>query len=1278
LNVEESRLAVLFDAITEATRSRRYSEALRLADSARRFVPDNPTAILLHARLALEAGDPRTAAVSLRGRDDRESLILHAEAALHAGLIEEAMSSTQTLLARFAVDSLPELPKIAARLCRVEGGSPGWVGIDTELHLVGEIPGDCVARIYRGTDVVGDIVAEGGDEGGEDSPGSDSLGSFAAEISAGRAGVLRVRVGERELLGSGLSWPPYFDPSGWVVLEGNELRGQVCLNWTPHSAVTLLIDCGSAPRRVRVEPPVRREDKGGAASGWPFSIELDLDTVQTDIEVAALLPDGRRAPLIGSPLKLPQPAPRPIGRMTTAMVTAPAARTKPREVNIVVPVHSGLEETLACLRSVLRTMPRDAVLTVVHDAGPDAALRQALEEFDREGRVSVLWNAVNLGFPGAANRGMRQHPQRDVILLNADTEVFDGWVERLRAVAYAKEHTGAVTPFGEAASIMSYPGNGAAPSTSAEAERIDRIAREVNTNRVIEIPVGVGFCMYLRRTCLDDVGEFDEQSFDKGYGEENDFCLRAREKGWRHVAAAGVFVRHVGARSYGRAKELLSARNQRVIDYRYPGYDALIRSFLDADPLKVAKRALDRGRLLEAAYQPVLLLSMHLAGGVKRHVDDRQAALLALGHSVLIMRGSTDAKTPGRVVISVVGADFEHLIYDLPRELEELRTLLTALRLVHIELHHFLGLPAAALDMVVGMGVPYHAYIHDYAWICPRVSLLNGEGRYCGEPVLEVCETCVQTHGSAFAEPISVTDLRARSARILAAAERIVAPTEDVRRRLARYVASAKIDVIPWQKPSEAIRDTVPAASPQRAVARGGVARSDSRRVRVVLLGAIGTPKGYEVLLQCARDAATRNLPLEFIVIGYTRDDAALRATSRVAITGLYQEQEVAALIGREGGDIAWFPSVTPETWSYTLTHAIENNLPIVAFDIGAIAERLRAAGTGMLLPLSSSPESINQALLSYDESALHLPVPATQNEEKPKDEPTRMTAPEPDAVPPSPDIAATVQVLTLPVGIYAFTVQSGTAAADDKLVLPALQVAPAPLRSAGVIEFLSGPRTMDRWLTATGDVLTVKVSVAAATVVLTSLRAPDNSAALSIDIRRLDAPAAIAEAPAPSPPPPQQDAAPPQEAAVPPALNGVKGPRIATKVHLPYVGDLEFTGGWAGRPAENLWIEGFAATPLAPIEPDLIEYCGLNEAGEFTDWVSGGKLCGSRGAGVPLVAFAARVKSAAASTYVCHYSGQFLSGNVVGPFSDGRFCRSDAPEDPLVALELRIEATAD
>ena len=87
----------------------------------------------------------------------------------------------------------------------------------------------------------------------------------------------------------------------------------------------------------------------------------------------------------------------------------------------------------------------------------------------------------------------------------------------------------------------------------AETARLAGAARRVNGGEAIDIPVGVGFCMYIRRACLDAVGLFRADLFAQGYGEENDFCLRARHLGWRHVAATGVFVAHIGGQSFGAA-----------------------------------------------------------------------------------------------------------------------------------------------------------------------------------------------------------------------------------------------------------------------------------------------------------------------------------------------------------------------------------------------------------------------------------------------------------------------------------------------------------------------------------------------------------------------------------------------------------------------------------------------------------------------------------------------------------------------------------------------------
>ncbi len=218
-------------------------------------------------------------------------------------------------------------------------------------------------------------------------------------------------------------------------------------------------------------------------------------------------------------------------------------------------------------------------MVVVNDASPDAELCEALAGLARDDRITLLTNPINW-VSRAASRGINLHAGRDVILLYSDTEVFGDWLKRLKCAAYFADDIGTVTPLGEDASIVSYPGGAERERTKVETAEIDRIAREVNAGKRTELPVGVGFCLYIRRDCLTDTGGLDEDSFGRGYGEENDFCLRASGLGWRHVAATDVFVGHRGGRSYGRAKEMLTERNRRVLNALHPGYDGMIAGFI--------------------------------------------------------------------------------------------------------------------------------------------------------------------------------------------------------------------------------------------------------------------------------------------------------------------------------------------------------------------------------------------------------------------------------------------------------------------------------------------------------------------------------------------------------------------------------------------------------------------------------------------------------------------------------------------------------------------------
>ena len=224
-----------------------------------------------------------------------------------------------------------------------------------------------------------------------------------------------------------------------------------------------------------------------------------------------------------------------------------------------------------------------------------------------------------------------------------------------------------------------------------------------------------------------------------------------------------------------------------------------------------------------------------------------------------------------------------NLRFEIPGELPALKTLLGDLRLAAVEIQHFLHLDARVIEMVRALKTPYDVYVHDYAWICPRVTLIDGSGRYCGEPAVSVCASCVKRNGSNLREKISVPALRERSEIWLRQARRVIAPSNDTAQRLQHHFPALDIDVRAHATP--VVPDT-----PE-------VEASPGPTLRVALIGGIGTHKGYRILLDCARDARARRLPLEFVVIGHTENDARLLKTGKVFVTGPYSEGEALHLL---------------------------------------------------------------------------------------------------------------------------------------------------------------------------------------------------------------------------------------------------------------------------------------------------------------------------------------------------------------------------------------------
>jgi GT2 family glycosyltransferase len=268
-------------------------------------------------------------------------------------------------------------------------------------------------------------------------------------------------------------------------------------------------------------------------------------------------------------------------------------------IDVIVPVYRGVEETRVCLESVLAATGTAAFeLVVVDDCSPEPAVVELLAALAAAGRITLLRNETNRGFVASVNRAMALHPGRDVVLLNSDTEVANDWLDRLAGAAHSAPDIGTVTPFSNNGTICSYPyedWGGSVPGTLGLAE-LDRLVARTLSGERADLPTGVGFCIYLRRDCLDAVGLFDEAHFGRGYGEESDFCMRAGARGWRSVLAADVFVLHAGSVSFGDERAQRVREAEPVIAALHPDYARNVAAFLLQDPLRFQRQRISQAR----------------------------------------------------------------------------------------------------------------------------------------------------------------------------------------------------------------------------------------------------------------------------------------------------------------------------------------------------------------------------------------------------------------------------------------------------------------------------------------------------------------------------------------------------------------------------------------------------------------------------------------------------------------------------------------------------------
>jgi GT2 family glycosyltransferase/glycosyltransferase involved in cell wall biosynthesis len=631
-------------------------------------------------------------------------------------------------------------------------------------------------------------------------------------------------------------------------------------------------------------------------------------------------------------------------------------------VTVIVPVYSDLEYTTRCLESVVRHADGrvDFELLVIDDASPDPLVRDYVDQFASTRTtlpITVLHNAENLGFVGTVNRGLRR-AAGDVVILNSDTAVTDGWLDRLAAAA-ALPDVATITPLSSHGSFCTLPESVIeAFALESATPRIDECAAFVRENSLRLLPEvisGVGFCMYITCVALDLCGMFDEETFGRGYGEEVDFCLRASRAGLRHLVDDSTFVYHRGGVSFGDSQSEGWARSSAIIDARYPFFRPSNTYERAHEPLRVPFAALELALHERDDARPHVLHVLHSppgeTGGTEKYVASLQKALEHdFDFSVLYpVQSGFVLRTAWRVDNAPVVQEFllpgaaQQVtgMYDEVARAAFVAALdLFAFDAVHI--HNLIGYSIGPLDALRDFKGPVACSVHDLFLACPNFSLLYKKSDPCGIPEdLSTCQRCLEDvavapmPGSPRMPNISVeylNDFRSTVAGRLDAVDHWIFASQSAADYFLRVyeLDPARMEII---EHGSVIRLGRPRKPDEQLL------RDEPLRVAFVGLG--WAKKGLDAVNELAE--AFRDSSVEIHHFGILKQPA----SPELHTHGAYDNELLPELLHRAGIQVVLLPGPYAETFGIVMSEALASGIPVIGASYGALGERIRTHGVG-------------------------------------------------------------------------------------------------------------------------------------------------------------------------------------------------------------------------------------------------------------------------------------------------------------------------------------------
>lgn len=210
--------------------------------------------------------------------------------------------------------------------------------------------------------------------------------------------------------------------------------------------------------------------------------------------------------------------------------------------SIIIPTYNGLHLLSECVDSIRRHTDRPYEIIVVDNGSTDGT-----KEYCERERLILIALPENHGFPAACNKGLTVAAGEQLLLLNNDCLVAPGWLTQLLRALHSAPSIGIVGPVTNFVSgkQMLETGLGTPEELLAYAEKHNK----TDPAKWQEVRRLVGFCFLFTRRLYEAIGPLDED-YSPGHYEDDDYCYRAVQHGFKLLICGDTFIYHKGSASF--------------------------------------------------------------------------------------------------------------------------------------------------------------------------------------------------------------------------------------------------------------------------------------------------------------------------------------------------------------------------------------------------------------------------------------------------------------------------------------------------------------------------------------------------------------------------------------------------------------------------------------------------------------------------------------------------------------------------------------------------------